>query len=80
MRITANSTSFSCVHCGASAGFHEEMTVIGFMRKLRAFERMHNRCAPAARSKSIEAATVSVIQKVKASAAGRKTRKEIIND
>jgi len=49
VRIAAAPEAFRCVHCGATGGTAVEYTVQGFMRKLRAFEREHNRCAPAAR-------------------------------
>lgn len=64
VRIAANPAAFCCTHCGVTDGPRREMTVMGFMRKLRAFERTHNRCAPAARRDNVEQVTVAVIQKI----------------
>lgn len=64
VRIAANPVAFRCTHCGATDGTQQEMTVMGFMRKLRAFEMTHNRCAPAARRASIEKEAVAVIKKI----------------
>lgn len=41
------------------------MTVMGFMRKLRAFEKVHNRCAPAARRQNVEQVAGALITKVR---------------
>lgn len=41
---------------------------MGFMRKLRAFEKVHNRCAPAARQANIETVTAAVIKNAKRTA------------
>jgi hypothetical protein len=69
VRITPNPIAFRCTHCGASDGPRRDMTVMGFMRKLRAFEKTHNRCAPAARRANVEQVVVAVIQKAKRTAA-----------
>ena len=64
VRVAANLACFRCDHCGAVAGTNSETTVMGFMRKLRAFERRHNRCAPAARVESAARVTSDVIRKI----------------
>lgn len=65
VRLAPNATAFSCSHCGAIAGTDRELTVQGFMRKLRAFERLHNSCAPAARQRSVADLATAVIAKAK---------------
>lgn len=64
VRVAANATAFRCTHCGGADGPRREMTVMGFMRKLRTFERTHNRCAPAARLANVEQVAVAAIQKI----------------
>jgi hypothetical protein len=63
VRIAANPAAFICTHCGAVDGTKAALTVQGFMRKLRAFERDHNACAPAARLASAAGIASKVIAK-----------------
>lgn len=67
VRIAANPAAFTCTHCGAVNGTTAAMTVQGFMRKLRAFERSHNGCAPAARLASATGVAEKVIAKAASS-------------
>jgi len=64
VRIAAFPACFRCSHCGAVDGTDSETTVRGFMRKLRAFERAHNRCAPAARIESADQVAHALICKI----------------
>lgn len=65
VRIAAAPNGFRCDYCGAVGGTVCELTVQGFMRKLREFERRHNGCAPAARVESIAAVATAVIDKAR---------------
>lgn len=68
VRIAASPNGFRCDHCGKIGGTLRELTVQGFMRKLREFERTHNKCAPAARIKSVESVALAAINNAKAKA------------
>ena len=63
VRVVASDTIYRCGHCGAIGGIGREMTVQGFMRALRKFERAHNACAPAARRESANAVAAAIIDK-----------------
>ena len=64
MRIGAAAYAFRCAGCEVTSGTGAELTVVGFMRLLRKFERDHNRCAIAARLKSADEAAVKVLKRV----------------
>lgn len=63
VRVVVNATIYRCDHCGSIGGIGREMTVQGFMRALRKFEREHNSCAPAARMESAGQAAEAVVDK-----------------
>lgn len=65
VRIAASPKGFRCDYCGYVDGTEKEMTVQGFMRKLRSFERSHNKCAPAARIESVVDVAMAAISKAK---------------
>lgn len=58
--------SLRCLGCGAVDGTSAELTVMGFMRVLRKFERLHNKCAIKAGMDRAAKESVMVIARAKA--------------
>jgi hypothetical protein len=63
VRIGAAAYAFRCAGCEATSGTGAELSVMGFMRLLRKFERDHRRCAITARLKSADEVALKVLKR-----------------
>jgi hypothetical protein len=61
--VRVEPTLFRCDHCNVYVQTKSSLTVRGFLRVLRRFERAHNACAPAARKAAVNDVAQAAIQR-----------------